>query len=387
MARELAYVFITPYTIRKSRTGGIIARYLARTDLRLVSARMFGPSHELVKEYAEYVRTSDPKNVEICEMIADYVLANFAPDAETGRPHRTICLLFEGEDAINKIWKITGSVTLRWGRGQTIRETYGDYITDADGAVTYFEPAVLVVPSKERAANILKIWAKYIDSDSGIISNAAVLRKKDDVENTLVMLKPDNFRYPSLRAGNIVDLLSGSGLRVVGLKMFSMTVSQAERFYGPVLSALAERFPDIGGERAARALSQEFGFDIPEEQVRPLCRDLGFTFARHQFEEIVEFITGYRPSDCREEDKERLGRESCLAIVYEGVDAVRTIRELLGSTDPRKARPGSIRREFGSSIMVNAAHASDSEESARREMEVVDIGSDRMSEYITEYCK
>ncbi len=387
MARELAYVFITPYTIRKSRTGGIIARYLARTDLRLVAARMFGPSRELVKEYAEYIRGSDPDNVEICEMIADYVLENFAPDVGNERPHRAICLLFEGEDAIQKIWKVTGSVTLRWGRGQTIRETFGDYITDADGTVTYFEPAVLVGPCIRRVTNTLKLWEKFIDSDSGIIHNAAVLYRNDRIEQTLVMLKPDNFRYPSLRAGNILDLLSGSGLRMVALKMFSMTVSQAESFYGPVLDALAERFPEIGGVRAAQALQQELGFEVSEEDVLPLCRELGPRFARHQFEEIVEFITGYRPSDCRDEDKLRLGRESCLAIVYEGEGAVGTIRDLLGSTDPRKARPGSIRREFGSSIMVNAAHASDSVESARREMEVVDIQRDRMREYILEYCK
>jgi len=44
------------------------------------------------------------------------------------------------------------------------------------------------------------------------------------------------------------------------------------------------------------------------------------------------------------------------------------IREVLGPTDPAKAPPGSIRREFGSTIMVNAAHASDSPDNARREM-------------------
>ena len=46
--------------------------------------------------------------------------------------------------------------------------------------------------------------------------------------------------------------------------------------------------------------------------------------------------------------------------VHEGVEAVRKIRDVLGPTDPSKAPPGSIRREFGQTIMVNAAHASDS---------------------------
>ena len=53
---------------------------------------------------------------------------------------------------------------------------------------------------------------------------------------------------------------------------------------------------------------------------------------------------------------------------------MRKIREVLGPTDPSKAPPGSIRREFGSSMMVNAAHASDSPENAQREMGIIRIG-------------
>ena len=52
---------------------------------------------------------------------------------------------------------------------------------------------------------------------------------------------------------------------------------------------------------------------------------------------------------------------------------VAKIRDVLGPTDPSKAPPGSIRREFGQTIMVNAAHASDSEENARREMGIVKV--------------
>ena len=61
---------------------------------------------------------------------------------------------------------------------------------------------------------------------------------------------------------------------------------------------------------------------------------------------------------------------------YEGPDAVAKIRDILGATDPTKARPGSIRREFGTNIMVNAAHASDSVENARREMRILDVAND-----------
>ena len=43
MAEELSYVLVTPYSIRKSRTGGIVARLISRTGLDLVAARMFSP--------------------------------------------------------------------------------------------------------------------------------------------------------------------------------------------------------------------------------------------------------------------------------------------------------------------------------------------------------
>jgi nucleoside diphosphate kinase len=60
-----------------------------------------------------------------------------------------------------------------------------------------------------------------------------------------------------------------------------------------------------------------------------------------------------------------------VAIVYQGVDAVRKIREVLGPTDPSRAPVGSIRKELGVNIMVNAAHASDAPENARREMGII----------------
>ena len=76
------------------------------------------------------------------------------------------------------------------------------------------------------------------------------------------------------------------------------------------------------------------------------------------------------------------GSEKCIALVYEGVEAVRKIRDVLGPTDPSKAPPGSIRREFGSTIMVNAAHASDSEENARRETGIVNVGENNFRQVL-----
>lgn len=375
MAKELAFVFINPYTVRKSRTGGVISRYLVRTDLQLVGARMYGPSGTLAREYARLARFSDPGCPEMGELTAEYVRRSYSPDVRTGRPHRVLCLLFEGEEAIRKIWDITGSSRLAWGSGLTVRDTFGDYVTDDHGRVVYFEPAVLVAPGREHARDVLRLWLRYFASDSGIVRGALDVPGGADAQQALVLLKPDNFRIPSLRAGNIVDLLSSTSARIVGVKKMAMSVEQAMEFYAPVRDSLRRKFLEFGVGRAAQALSREFGFPVDENIVRPLCRPLAIPFAEKQFCDIIEFMTGRRPdSDAPAEVKPR--PEECLAIIYEGPDAVGKIREVLGSTDPRKARPGSIRREFGTNIMVNAAHASDSPENAAREMRIVNIEQD-----------
>src|SRR5688500_2375166 len=59
MAQELAYVIITPYSLHKSRTGGILARLITRTGLDLVGARMFAPTAELVHKYSEVIVSAD----------------------------------------------------------------------------------------------------------------------------------------------------------------------------------------------------------------------------------------------------------------------------------------------------------------------------------------
>jgi nucleoside diphosphate kinase len=73
--------------------------------------------------------------------------------------------------------------------------------------------------------------------------------------------------------------------------------------------------------------------------------------------------------------------------VYQGVDAVRKIRDVLGPTDPAKAPPGSIRREFGQTIMVNAAHASDSIENAKREMAIIQIDENNFKPLIENFYR
>jgi hypothetical protein len=99
----------------------------------------------------------------------------------------------------------------------------------------------------------------------------------------------------------------------------------------------------------------------------------------------MRFMTGRTPSEFKTKAERRQpGTQKCVALVYEGVNAVRKIRDVLGPTDPSKAPPGSIRREFGSNITVNAAHASDSVENAKREMAIVNPGENNFRQVVEE---
>lgn len=372
MSQQLAYAIITPYSLHKSRTGGILSRLISRTGLDLVAARMFAPSAELVQKYSEaVVSTNDPQDRKIQEMLRDYILKNFSPDPKTGKRRRTMALVFRGEDAVRKVRSVVGNLDPNRRSGETIRDTYGDLIYDENGNVQYFEPAVLAAPNVEEAEVKLKLWAKYSDSDGGLLENVNTYAPGETPQRTLVLIKPDNFRFATGRPGNVIDFFSRTGLYIVAIKVHRMSVAEASEFYGPVREVLRTKLKEVVAAKAKTALEKDLGFAIPAAVEKQLGDILGPVFGDNQFENIVRFMAGRAPSECPPGEVDQPGSEKCIALIYEGSGAVSKIRDVLGPTDPSKAPPGSIRREFGSSIMVNAAHASDAPENAVREMGIV----------------
>ena len=388
-SNQLAYVLINPYTIFKSRTGGVITRLFTRTALELVAARMFAPSRELVEQYAEIVVSpKDPQDRKIQELIRQYILDNYSPDPKTGARRRVMMLVFSGDNAVKKVREAVGNIRPDKGAaGETIRDTYGDYIVGIDGQVKYFEPAVLAAPTADEAEIKLKLWAKYSERDGGYLGRVITYPKSAAVEETLVLLKPDNFRFPSGRPGNILDMLSRTGLYIIAIKVHRMSVAEAMEFYAPVRELLREKLRDISGQRARIALEREFGFGITPEVEKNLGDIMGVQYAAQQFTQIVQFMTGRKPEDASAASKSQPGLEKMVAVVYQGTDAVNKIRGVLGPTDPRKAPPGTIRRELGQDIMVNAAHASDSVENAKREMGIINITEDNLNPLVEEFYK
>jgi nucleoside-diphosphate kinase len=126
-------------------------------------------------------------------------------------------------------------------------------------------------------------------------------------ERTFSIIKPDATRRNL--TGKIIDRLETSGLRIVAQKRVWLSQKQAEGFY---------------------AVHKE----------RPFFHDL------------VKFMTS----------------GPVVVQVLEGANAVAKYREVMGATDPKKANPGTIRKDFAESIEANSVHGSDSAENAAIEI-------------------
>ena len=227
---ELSYAIITPYSMCKSRTGGIIARLISRTGLDLVAARMFAPGDELVRRYAEtIVSETEPAHRATQELIHEYVLKNFGAKKDR-QQSRVLFLVFRGPDASERIRATVGHITHEETSGETIRDTFGDYVTDDSGRVIYFEPAVVAEFNRNAIERDLKLWAEFSDRDGGVLDQAVQFPKDAKIEKTLVLIKPDNFKFPNIRPGGVIEVFSRTGLYIVGFKVHRMSVAQAEDF-------------------------------------------------------------------------------------------------------------------------------------------------------------
>jgi nucleoside-diphosphate kinase len=130
------------------------------------------------------------------------------------------------------------------------------------------------------------------------------------IERTLIVIKPDSFKR-SL-TGKILARFEDKGLRIQNLRLFKFTRDKAEEFYS-------------------------------------IHREKEF------FNELVSFITS----------------GEVIACIFEGNNAVNTVRLLVGSTKSFEASPGTIRGDFGLGVTDNIIHASDSSESFIKESRVI----------------
>ncbi|EDM24516.1 nucleoside-diphosphate kinase [Caminibacter mediatlanticus] len=127
------------------------------------------------------------------------------------------------------------------------------------------------------------------------------------MEQTLSIIKPDAVAKNVI--GKIIDRFESNGLRIAAMKKIKLTKEDAAKFY-----------------------------EVHKE--RPFFNDL-----------------------C-----EYMSSGPVVVMVLEGENAVAKNRELMGATDPKEAKPGTIRADFAESIEANAVHGSDSLENAKKEI-------------------
>jgi nucleoside diphosphate kinase len=392
LAQELTYALITPYSLSKSRTGGIISRLLTMADnLDLVAARMYAPSSAFVDRYAATFEKMDMDPL-LRRTFIDYLNENLRPSSRSGIGNRCPVLFLRGESAIRTLKENAVGSAVMDPTGDTVRGAYGDFIFEPGGKkVRYFEPAVLVATDERTNAEHLRLFADFASSDGGVLERVVQFPKGVKAETTLVILKPDNFMKRSARPGNIIDMFSRTGLRIVGMKVIYLSVAQGEEFYGPLVNVFRTRLRPAVTETLRKSLTSAFDFEIDETTTRKMTDMLAEKHALREFHKIVEYMTGINPASVtNDEDKKKAGKVQCLALLYRGENAVAKIRERLGATDPDKAAAATVRSSFGYDLMKNAAHASDSIENAERERHIIGLWGEEepyVVEIIREYLR
>jgi nucleoside-diphosphate kinase len=127
------------------------------------------------------------------------------------------------------------------------------------------------------------------------------------MERTLVLLKPDCVQRRL--AGRIISRIEDKGFNIVAMKMLQVT-------------------PDLAKQHYAEHVKKPF------------------------YPGLEEFITA----------------SPIVAMVVEGLEAIRVVRDMLGATNGLNAAPGTIRGDFSSSRQMNLVHASDGPDAAQREI-------------------
>ena len=132
---------------------------------------------------------------------------------------------------------------------------------------------------------------------------------EERMEKTFLMVKPDGVQRNLI--GEIVSRFEKKGFQLVGAKLMSIPRELAETHYG-------------------------------EHKERPF------------FGELVDFITS----------------GPVFAMVWQGENVIATARQMMGSTNPKDAAPGTVRGDYGVTVGKNIIHGSDSPESAEREISI-----------------
>eukprot|EP01102_Stenamoeba_stenopodia_P017340 TRINITY_DN6196_c0_g1_i4.p1 TRINITY_DN6196_c0_g1~~TRINITY_DN6196_c0_g1_i4.p1 ORF type:complete len:452 (+),score=80.84 TRINITY_DN6196_c0_g1_i4:152-1507(+) len=368
---EMGYALITPKSLAKSHTGGIVARLLSTPGLELVGARMLKPSDSFRTEFVSIMQEAAYEDQIIEpyeEALIRYVEKGLSDTDcnEEGIENKLMMLLFAGPKARTTLIQVIGdNVPPPAEYGRTIRGTYGDYSLLFDGTVVTFEPAVLTAHTEASNRKVLALLAKYAESD------VFVQEPGPKEETVLVMIKPDNFLRPSALPGHIIDQFGQTGLKIVAARVYQMSLDQAREFYGFLEDIFVEKLRGVVENKLRQELDNAFDFKITDHEYKTMSDVLKRRHARVEVNKIIQYMTGLNPDVPLNEQP--ASKAKCFGLLYQGPNAVDIIRTKLGSTDPKKALAGTVRSDYGHDLMRNGAHASDSVASALRERKIVGL--------------
>ena len=139
------------------------------------------------------------------------------------------------------------------------------------------------------------------------------------MQRTLVLLKPDCVQRRLI--GDVLSRFEAKGLHIVAMKLLQVT-------------------PELSKQHYAEHVEKPF------------------------YPSLEEFITS----------------APVVAIALEGLEVIRVVRDMLGAANGLQAAPGTLRGDYSSSRQMNLVHASDSEESAQRELDLY-FNADEFCDY------
>lgn len=150
----------------------------------------------------------------------------------------------------------------------------------------------------------------YFNANKQAITNFIIPNKKPKVtkvkEITFGIIKPDAVKNKN--SGEIIRIIELNNFDIIAMKKIQLTKKQAEGFY----------------------------FEHKNKSF---------------FKDLINYMTS----------------GPIIVLALEKMNAIKDWRELMGSTNPKKSNPGTLRAMFGTSITENAVHGSDSSKSAQRE--------------------
>lgn len=107
---------------------------------------------------------------------------------------------------------------------------------------------------------------------------------------------------------------------------------------------------------------------------------IGLKMTRLTDEQLSDWYAEHKDKSFFNDLKTFMGSMPIVAMCWEGIDAVKVVRKLVGTTLGREAEAGSIRGDFGMSQQFNLIHASSSVEDGEREVKIV-FTDDELFEY------